>query len=328
MLFNNKKKQFAEDRIQKILIPIFDEMELQNVALDDLGSQTLMVYYYGMLVHLGHADDVDNKLVLNQFTRDLMEYFDYSMDEAVEWALNIEHFVETQEYDTTNVLFEHGYEALDDLNDGEQAEVKKDYSDIVDHLKAYEAENPDAVPEEQVSPMEDLMHGSQDSSETQENDDSGHWSLNVDLINQFIENDWFQQYEELNEKKLEKLSEQWSKLSFENFSLDRSNEVSMNLSQAQLEQWNNLVYEYIGSYQDSIKFVIDGSWGSEVSDELKKKLTNNIAAQLLMLIITSSFIDIEEIPYYAELKKILLDGYIYTKWEGQYPDGKLGIYKN
>lgn len=328
MLFNNKKKQFAEDRIQKILIPIFDEMELQNVALDDLGRQTLMVYYYGMLVHLGHDDDVDNKVVLNQFTRDLMEYFDYPMDEAVDWALNIEHFVETQEYDTTNVLFEHGYEALDDLNDGEQAEVKKDYSEIVDHLKAYEAENPEAVPEKQVSPMEDLTHGSQDSSATQADEDNGHWSLNVDLINQFIENDWFYRYEDLNEKKLEKLNKQWNKLSFENFSLDRRNEVTMSLSQAQLSRWRNLADEYGTQYEESLTKSIKTNWSDNLTQELQNKLINDIAYELAILILAASFVDIEEIPYYAELKKILLDGYIYTKWEGQCPNGELGIYKN
>lgn len=330
MFFNNKKRQFVNANIEVLIHPIFLEMKLEQVSFDELGRQTLMVYYYGLLTHLAESMDVSSKILQDEFRTTLQDTFQYDVEEAITWQFSIQEALENDSYDTTTTFFQHGYDAYPLIENHKYDAIKEDYTALVNHLQVFESENLNMVVPDipsKMSPISLINEPDNLSSNVVE------YKFDQKLIDELMINNWGAKYPNLSTDDLTVIADVMNTLEYENQELEIVNDTRSKFRSKPGGDWNYFAEEYRVKWKRKLTKAIRVSLSKKLETKTKKDLqaldtiVTSIEYNLAHMIIASAALDVSTIRYYEDLKNIFLDGYLNLDWQGKYPEGQFDVFK-
>ncbi|MBM7617957.1 uncharacterized membrane protein YhaH (DUF805 family) [Weissella uvarum] len=312
------QQKFAMQDEFKVLMPIFNELELDQVSFDEFGREVLANYYYGLLSALADNEMINDGIKNSEFKARLVEVFDYSKEDAENLANKIIETTNNQ----VEYIYNHGYDQYENLEEDQMNAVLQDFKQLVVDLKAT-ADNStqDTDDNDKIDMSVEKLFVS-----NQETDSLAVPELNQNLLDEFIHNDWFSQYAHFDMFELQKLIEQWDMPDFKTLDTNERRAVM----DAADGSWNALVDELDTDYLQRIGNALTIGMGTLTDEhpDLAEELIQRVVPEIAMICLTDAYFDLKEYPYYDELCSILLDGYLYTAWHGEYPHGRFGIYTN
>jgi len=251
---------------------MFLEMKLQEVSFDELGRQTLMVYYYGLLSHLAETMDISSKILNDEFRTTLQETFDYDTEEAITWEFSIQEALENDSYDTTTTFFQHGYDAYPLIKKHAYDAVIQDYTALVRHLQVFESNNVNIVAPDipsVVSPtsqIDDVKNTEVDVSDYQ---------FDQNLIDELMTNDWGSKYSTLSTDDLAIISDVMNTSAYENQELYVVNDVRPAFMAKTGGKWNKFSKEYTAKWEQPLTKAIQSSLLEIIWKHKAKKICNH-----------------------------------------------------